>query len=135
MHLVQQLGERGGVGMQQMPGQLELGRHGHQLLLSAVVEVTLDPLAGIVGGRGQAGPRGRQLNGSRPQGGIGGLQRMVEPSGVQEHPEAPGGIPQERIIGVGERWRRRATLHHHQSTERAREARWRHAKQGVAPPV
>ena len=52
---------RARIGLEQPAGQAELDRHGHQVLLGAVVQVALDLAPRVVRRGDDAGPRRPQL--------------------------------------------------------------------------
>ena len=85
------------------PGQADLDRHGHQVLLGAVVQVALDLATRVVGRGDDTGPRGPQLEVPLAQLVERRLQGRVESDVVQGQAERAGQFGQSAVVLFGER--------------------------------
>ena len=90
------------------------------MLLRPVVQVTLDPAAGLVGGRDDTTARGLELRGLSPDLVERGLERGVELRVVHHHPELPGELHEHPLLLRRERPVLDRSLDHHDAQELAR---------------
>ena len=106
--LLQQRVACGRVGTGQLAREAQVRAQRDQLLLSAVVEIALDPPPLGVRGRDDAGPRGPELLGLAPELVERGLQLRVEPDVAQGEADLPGELGENAVLARRRRARLRA---------------------------
>jgi hypothetical protein len=101
--LLEQLQHQLGVLLGDLPGQAELHRERHQMLLGAVVQVAFDRPARIIRRRDHPQPGRLQLGVALSQFVERFLQRGVQPDVVQGQAELPGQVHQQPLVVRAER--------------------------------
>ena len=101
--LVQHLSRGRGIVGDDVPGQAQVHRHRHQVLLGAVVQVALHPAALRVAAGDDPGPGPAQLLGLPAQLVEGGLEVGVELGVVEREAHLPGQIGEHPVVVLGER--------------------------------
>ena len=125
---VEHLGGRLGVVGEDVLGEAQVHREGHEVLLGAVVEVALDLAPLGVAGRDDAGARGAQVLVGALQVLEALLERGVELDVVEGEADLAGQLGEHAVVLVGEVVAVGGALDHEQAEQLARVRRRRDAQ-------